>query len=138
MAYKPKSWSEKLASSKPPQVKRLDIDFADMHAGSRMLIASPAIIDAYVRKIPKGKTRTLPEMRQDLAHEYKADQTCPLTTGIFLRIVSEAAYEKYLSTGSLKNITPFWRVVDAGTSLAKKLGCGPEFIREQRQKESSA
>ena len=36
-------------------------------------------------------------MRDDLAclKQYQADKTCPVTTGIFLRIISEASYEEY-------------------------------------------
>ena len=33
-------------------------------------------------------------MRNDLAIEYQADETCTVTTGIFLRIVSEASFEE--------------------------------------------
>ena len=33
-------------------------------------------------------------MQDDLAKEYNADKTCPVKTGIFLRIVPEAHYEE--------------------------------------------
>ena len=57
-----------------------------------------------------------------------------ISTGIFLRISAEAAYENFLLTAS-DDITPFWRVIDETMKVAKKLTCGIEFLREHRQKE---
>ena len=85
--------------------------------------------------IPEGKSVSVLTMRKDLALEHGAEYTCPLTTGIFLRIVAEAAYEQYLESGTLKGITPFWRVIEPNAPLAKKLTFGLEFLVEQRQKE---
>ena len=55
-----------------------------------VLIASPPIIDEYVKSILYGEFVEPVKMRDDLAKDYQADKTCPVTTGIFLRIVSEA------------------------------------------------
>jgi hypothetical protein len=33
-------------------------------------------------------------------------------------------------------ITPFWRVIEPKSALAKKLTCGPEFIEEMRAAEA--
>jgi hypothetical protein len=133
-----KTWVEKLNENKEPKVKRIDFDFADIPANSNMFIATPKIIDSYIKQIAKGKKVTVQTIRKDLAAENRADYTCPVTTGIFLRIVAEAAYEKFQQTSSLKGITPFWRVVDPGSALAKKLTFGPEFIITQRKKEHIA
>jgi hypothetical protein len=65
-----------------------------MKAGSTMYISNPKTIDAYIRNIPKGKYTDLKTMRNDLAIEHHAEVTCPVTTGIFLRIVAEAANEQ--------------------------------------------
>ncbi|MBX2894474.1 MAG: hypothetical protein KF763_03470 [Cyclobacteriaceae bacterium] len=116
-------------------VKKLDKDFADMKAGSLMYISNPKTIDAYVRNIPKGKSTDLKTMRNDLAIEHHADVTCPVTTGIFLRIVAEAAHEQFEQGKSIGRITPFWRVIDSKMPLAKKLTFGTQLIREQRKKE---
>ena len=132
---KKKTWAEKLCEKKEPKVKRIDFDFADIPAGSAMFIATPLIIDAYVRQIPKGRKVDVRTMRRDLALEHRADHTCPVTTGIFLRIVAEAAYEGYLRDSSMEEITPFWRIVEPESALAKKLTFGQEFIREQRERE---
>ena len=130
-----KTWNEKLHAAKEPQVKRLDKAFADMPEGCMMLIATPAIIDEYIRQIPKGKAVDMLTLRIDLAHTFHAEKTCPLTTGIFLRIVAEAAYEQYLQGTALSHITPFWRVISEKSPLAKKLSFGADVIKELRRKE---
>ena len=129
-----KSWKEKLNIDKSFVVKRLDKNFSDMKVGENMLIATPKIIDDYIKQIPKGININIKTLRNDLALTYNADTTCPVTTGIFLRIVSEAAFEDFLN--GEKNITPFWRVVDHESKTATKLACGINFIKKRRSKEN--
>jgi hypothetical protein len=130
------TWAEKLNCGKEPKVKKIDFAFADIPANSNMFIATPLLIDKYINQIPKGKKVTTQTMRKDLAIENKADYTCPVTTGIFLRIVAEAGFEKYKATSSTKGLTPFWRVIEPGSALAKKLSFGQDLIIEQRKKEN--
>jgi hypothetical protein len=130
-----RSWSEKLHEAKEPQVKRLDKSFADMPGGCIMLIATPKIVDTYIKKIPKGKSIDVLTLRDDLAKEFHAEKTCPLTTGIFLRIVAEAAYEQHLLGTTWSKVTPFWRVIDDKSNLAKKLSFGSDIVYDMRKKE---
>lgn len=130
-----KTWLDKLSEKKEPKIKRIEFDFADIPANSNMFIATPQIIDHYIRQIPKGKNITVQTMRKDFAIENGADYTCPVTTGIFLRIVAEANFEKFQQANSLKDITPFWRVVEPNSPLSKKLTFGQDFIINQRQAE---
>src|SRR5688500_6509515 len=106
---KGKTWADKLSPDKKPEVKRNDKGIADIPPGGIMLIATPKVVDDYVRSIPKGKSVSMQTMRKDLAEEFNTEYTCPLTAGIFLRIVSEAAHEQLEKGTALKNITPFWR-----------------------------
>ena len=129
-----KSWKEKLNIDRSFVVKRLDKNFSDMKVGENMLIATPKIIDEYIKQIPKGMNINIKTLRNDLALTYNADTTCPVTTGISLRIVSEAAYEDLLN--GEKNITPFWRVVDHESKTAGKLACGINFIKKRRSEEN--
>lgn len=133
-----KTWQEKFDSKRPHQVKVIDKKFADMPAGTNMFIATPKIIDDYVNHIPEGVKVDLLTMRKDLAAEYEAEMTCPVTTSIFLRVASEVAFEKYQNGVALDEITPFWRVINAKMPIAKKLSCGVDFIIEQRRKENLA
>ena len=68
--------------------------------------------------------------------EHNADYTCPVTTGIFLRIVAEANYEKWQQGKALEEITPFWRVIEPNSALAKKLTFGQDFLLKQIDKEN--
>lgn len=134
-AYKRKTWVEKRDLSKEAEVKKIEKDFADIKTGEKMLIATPRIVDEYIRQIPKGKETSLAQMRKDLAAEYHADKTCPVTSGIFLRIVAEAAYEEYANGKPVGRIAPFWRIIDERSPAARKLSFGMGFLKEQRRKE---
>lgn len=135
MANKRKTWAEKMNPDAEPQVKKTDKDFADIPAGATMLIATPTIVDEYVKHIPKGTHTSLQQMRKDLAAEYNAEFTCPVTSGIFLRIVAENAYEEHQKGKPLTKIAPFWRMIDKKSPALKKLTFGADFVLEQRQKE---
>lgn len=131
-----KSWLEKLNDdTKKIEIKKLEKEYAGMPAGSTMLIATPVIIDEYIRNIPSGKESTIPHMRNDLAIAHHADFTCPLTTGIFLRIVAEAAHQQYQKGVALSRVTPFWRILDEKSPLNNKLSFGADFVPRQRKKE---
>ena len=131
-----KSWIEKRDCEKSFKIKTIDKNFADIPRGCKMLIASPPIIDEYVKSILFGKFIDPLKMRDDLAKEFQADKTCPVTTGIFLRIVSEASYEEYDTGIDLDAITPFWRMVNPNSKLAEKLACGIDFITEKQMQEN--
>jgi hypothetical protein len=130
------TWTDKVSANKVHEIKINDKTFADVPAGATMLIATPKIVEHYVRQIPPGHSVTTAELRADLAREYGAEHTCPLTTGIFLRLVAEAAFEQHQRGAALEDIAPFWRVISPKSTLAKKLSFGTAFIEElQRQEE---
>lgn len=131
-----KNWRDKLKEEKKPRVKRVEVDFADIPAGSTMFIATPQLIERYIKTIGFGKRINIKTLRKDLAIEHQADYTCPVTTGIFLRIVAEANYEKWKGGAKLREITPFWRVIEPNSALAKKLSFGQEFLIKQIEKET--
>lgn len=136
--WQKKTWIERRDCEKSFQIKKTDKKFADIPEGSKMFIATPQIIDAYVKDFLFGMTTKLGTLRDDLAIEYGADKTCPVTTGIFLRIVSEAAFEELSAGKSTDSITPFWRIVSPKSKLAEKLACGISFIKKQRALELEA
>ena len=82
-----KSWINKSDCQKSFKIKTTTKRFADIYEGSNILIASPPITNDYVKSLPYDKFVEPSTMRDDLAKKHKADKTCPLTTGIFLRIV---------------------------------------------------
>ena len=136
MAIK-KSWLDKLNENKEPKIKRIEIDFADIPSGSMMFIATPKLIDKYIQEIGVGKRINIKTLRKDLAIAHNADYTCPVTTGIFLRVVAEANYEKLQQGKHVEEITPFWRMIEPNSALAKKLTFGQDFLLQQIEKESA-
>ncbi len=116
-----------------PLIKEPPQAWKDAYGGSRMLISTPGDIDRMVKQIPAGKLLTMSSLRQKLAEDQGADYTCPLTTGIFLRIIAEAAEEER-ALGE-EPIAPWWRVVrDDGTANDKLPGKGPlqeDLLREE-------
>ena len=112
-----KTWRQKLEEKHPEHGKIVDVPpkMQNRYLVGKMLIPKPLDIDALIHRVPKGKLATVVEIRDKLARNAKANCCCPLTTGIFLRIVAEVA-EEDLRNGK-KDVTPYWRVVRADGSL---------------------
>ncbi len=117
-----KTWREKLEKEQEPFVVDVPPKMAKRFGTGTMLIATPLLVDALIRKAEKGKLVTIGEIRKRLAKDFKVDSTCPLTTGIFLRIAAETA-EEDLGMGR-QEITPYWRVVRDNGSLNEKFPGG--------------
>lgn len=130
-----KSWKEKYFNTEEYKIERLEKDYSDMQIGENMLIATPKMIAAYIQSIPFGKILDAKTVRKDLALTYGADNTCPLTYGIFLRIVSEYQYELYRHNNSSENVVPFWRAIPPTSPLLKKLTFDTQFIVDRQNEE---
>ncbi|MHC4694545.1 MAG: MGMT family protein [Planctomycetota bacterium] len=118
------SWRQKLENHPEglPKVVNGPAKWEKRFGGRRVLVPTPLLVDGLIRKVRKGKLITVGQIRQKLAKDFKADSTCPLTTGIFIRISAEAA-EEDLSAGK-KRITPYWRVIKSDGSLNPKFPGG--------------
>ena len=130
-----KSWIEKREINKESNVKINPKKFADIPMGTKMFIPTPKIIDVFVKNIPYGSFINTKDLRMELANQNDAEMTCPLVTGISLRIISEAAYEEYQFDKSIDQITPFWRAIEPNSKLAKKLTFGIEFLVKNQLQE---
>lgn len=119
-----KSLEEKMNHPSHPEVKLIKRPSGPSFPAGKMLIPTPKVIESRVKRIRKGKTLTINQLRDSLAAEFKADYTCPLTTGIFLRIVAEYA-ELERSRGKSR-ITPYWRVVKNDGGMNPKFPGGVE------------
>lgn len=69
---------------------------------------------------PRG-TLSIQELRRRLARLGGADAACPVSTSLFLRTVSEAAWDDIEQGASAVEVAPFWRVVEPDSPLARKL-----------------
>jgi len=101
-----------------------------------MLIPTPKLVDGLIRKVPKGKLVTVGELRRKMATDFAADVTCPLTTGIFVRIAAEAAEED--RANGRQRLTPYWRVIKDDGSLNPKFPGGPEQQARHLRREGLA
>jgi alkylated DNA nucleotide flippase Atl1 len=111
-------WRQKL--EKPQEAKVVDVPLRMQKAwgSGRMVIATPMLVDELVRRIPKGRLATVAQLMARLAKDHHCDSTCPMTTGIFLRIVAETA-EEDMAAGR-RRIAPYWRVLKSDGSLNER------------------
>jgi hypothetical protein len=98
-------------------------------------VPSPRIVADFIARIPAGRSMDVKTLRDRLARRYRAEVTCPITTGFLLRIVAEAALEARETGAELTEITPFWRVLDAHAPTTGKLSCGVAFVTKLRRQE---
>jgi hypothetical protein len=132
---KSKSWTEKLDNGRSPRVKRLARKFGGIPAGALMLISNPGEVQAMMRSLPAGAAVAPAELRKRLAEHHHADAACPVSTGIFMRIVAEAAWEEIARGAAPDDVTPFWRAIAPDSPLAAKLACGRAFVERMRRAE---
>ena len=116
------SWRAKLEKPQEPKLVDVPPRMQRQCGIGTMLIPRPLDVDALIRTVPRGKLVTVNQIRARLAQEHRADVTCPLTTGIFIRIASEAAEEDRKAGKS--RVTPYWRVLREGGRLNEKFPGG--------------
>lgn len=131
-----KTAREKLATKKDLKKVVMDKSWGGMLPGDMMLVATPLMVDAYIRKISHGQTKTIPEMRVDLASQENCAGTCPMSTSIFVRMVADAALEDIADGKAVSQVSPFWRMITSKDKMAKKLAVDPAWIDEQRSLEA--
>ncbi len=118
---KGKTWKEKLEQPHPNHGKLIALPPpAQKRLGARsMLIPRPLDVDALMRRVRKGKLVTVSRIRDRLAADAGADQSCPMTTGIFIRIAAEAAEEA--RRAGRKRITPHLADDQAGRLIEREI-----------------
>lgn len=132
-----KTAREKLATKKKIKKVVMDKAWGGIPVGGTMLVATPLMVDAYIRNIPHGQTQTIPEMRDALAAEQSCTGTCPMSTSIFVRMVAEAALEDLADGKPVSEVAPFWRMITSRDKMAGKLDVDLAWIDEQRALEAA-
>ena len=79
-------WRSKLEKPQEPAVFEMDGKNAQRYGPGKMLIPTPMMVDEVIRSVRRGKLITTGSIRKILAEKMGADVTCPLCTGIFVRI----------------------------------------------------
>ncbi len=110
-------WAVKMRPAFEPQV------VPDPRTGGKLLVPTPLLLAAEIRKVRRGRLITPPELRARLARQFGADSTCPLTVGIFLNIIAGATEDE--RAAGQKLTAPWWRVVDPRGRLLPKTPPGP-------------
>jgi alkylated DNA nucleotide flippase Atl1 len=127
MAYKKKSWQEKLADKKNlPKVLKLQKSFPCYNAvhkmgvetGDDVVLVNPSEVVTLMKQVPKGKLITLAEICKAIAKKHHVKGCCSLTTGIFIMTAANAAEEAANSGKALP--IPYWRTLKIDGFLNEK------------------
>lgn len=111
-----KSFNDHLNDSRDmPKISEItDPGEISRYGGAKLLIAPPLAYDGIMKKVPKGKVITSDYIRSYLAKKHGADNTCPLTAGIFINIAAKASLERGIDE------TPYWRTLKKDGELNEK------------------
>jgi len=127
MAYKKKSWQEKLADKKNlPKILKLQKSFPcynavhkmGAEAGDDVVLVNPSEVVSLMKQVPKGKLITLAEICKTIAKKHHVKGCCSLTTGIFIMTAANAA-EEAANQGKSLDIH-YWRTLKADGFLNEK------------------
>jgi alkylated DNA nucleotide flippase Atl1 len=131
MAYKRKSWQEKLGDkTNLPKILKLQKKFPCYNAvhkmgadvGDDVVLVNPSEIVALMKQVPKGKLITLVEICKAIAQKHHVKGCCSLTTGIFIMTAANATEESVKEGKSLG--IPYWRTLKADGFLNEKYPSG--------------
>lgn len=107
---KPIDWNAKLRPELEPEI------VVDKRLGDRLLLPTPLLVAAEIAQVPRGATITVAQLRARLAQRFGAERTCPLMTGIFVKIIAGAVAEDL--TQGRKPRWPVWRLVNDSGMLS--------------------
>ena len=127
-----KTYNEKLQHAGDlPKVENLSgkPEAAAHYGGALLLVAAPMQYHEIMARIPEGKLITTDRIRAALAAAAGADNTCPLTAGIFTNISAHASEER------ADNKIPWWRTLKAKGELNEKYPGGIEIQKVLLEKE---
>jgi hypothetical protein len=130
-----KGWNDRLNTPGINGIKPSPRTFADVIEDQPMLVPTARQVDDFIRTIPEGVDMDVRALRTALAIEHGAEVTCPVTIGYHLRTVAEAANEDLERGMTLRDVAPFWRVLDTKTPTTRKLSFGTAFVVAQRKRE---
>lgn len=117
-------------------IRTNDKKFADLEAGTTILIPSPQDIEGVINELESGDTIELGELRSRLADSHDADGSCPVMTGMNLRVVAELAFDALDAGVPINDVVPVWRAVSPSSTPATKRAGAPDLIRKLRFNEA--
>ena len=117
----PLSFNEKYDRARPSYVRVNGKRFADLPAGTTILIPSPQDIEAELSRLVPGEYIGAIELRRRMAQRHGTEGTCPVMTGMNLRIVAERALDQLSAGMSMSDVAPVWLAIDPTSPLGQKL-----------------
>ena len=142
MAYKKKSWQEKLEDKEGfPKILKLEKNFPCYNAvhkmgaevGDEVVLVNANEIIEIMKKVPRGKLVTIVEICKKIARNHKVKACCSLTTGIFIMTAANAV-EEGAEEGKNLDI-PYWRTLKTDGYLNEKYPGGAEAQKILLEKE---
>lgn len=130
------NFQDRYDNAQPTYSKINDKKFADLEPGTTVLIPSPQDIEAEINKLEHGDVIELSELRRRLATAHGADGSCPVMTGMNVRVVAELAFDALDAGVPVDDVVPIWRAVAPASTPAKKRPGGADRIRTLRAAES--
>ena len=122
MAARKKTTREKM--SRAAEIIDMPAPWEKRYGGGKMLIPAPLDLEKLVKQIPRGRVTTLRALGDELALAAGAVASCPITSGIFLKLVALAAEEE--AAEGKRGVAPWWRVVAPDGKLWAKSPGGIE------------
>ncbi|MEM2100409.1 MAG: MGMT family protein [Thermoproteota archaeon] len=114
-----KSWQEKLMDDKGlPKVVKITGKMSRRLGTGTVVIPASREVDEIMRKVPKGNVITINRIREILAKRHGTTIGCPIATGIFAWVATNAAEEE--AKEGEKDITPYWRTLKSNGELNAK------------------
>lgn len=129
-------WQARVARVRYPKRVTLATPFGGLPAGALLFVGTPAIIRDYIARIPLGQTRSIARLRRDLARAHRCQGMCPVSTAIFLRMLAEVAWDQLQEGATVTDVLPFWRVIEPGTPIARRLRVSGTWLKRQRESEA--
>jgi hypothetical protein len=104
------SWADKLRPELQPEV------VTDKRLGDKLLLPTPLLLAEEIAQVRSGRTISVSQLRTRLAQRFGADRTCPLMTGVFVKILAGVVAEDLALRR--KPRWPVWRLVNDNGTLS--------------------
>ena len=118
-----------------PEIHILDRAKCGLVAGQKMLIPTIADIEMALPMLSPGVLTTEKAFRALVAEPFGADGCCTFATNKALRAITEGACAQLAAGVSEADVPPFWRVVTAGSTIAKRLHLDAASLSELLQQD---
>lgn len=103
-------WSAKLRPELEPEI------VTDKRLGDRLLLPAPLLVAEEIARVPAGATLSVSQLRSQLAKRLGAERTCPLMTGMFVKILAGVVAEDLAQRRQPR--WPVWRLVNDNGTLS--------------------